>query len=197
MRYESPMTTPLLRPALALLLVSACGTSDGRPDGSTSSDGSVHGQSQPDLASSGGNDDLTAIPPSGSCVAGEYVGTYAGTILVGGLVSAKTKGTVDLTLGQQQGEFSPISNGMLMGDASGNPYKAELDGSLDCTNLKLSMGMLKNGTVVYLGVTHDFSGPLTADYDPKTVSFVNGTWMITETGTGKSTGSGTWTATLK
>lgn len=182
--------------AMAAIVATGCGSgpkaSDGgdghMPDFSHVSD---LGQEPGDMAFAPGAD----LPPSGQCLGGHYVGTYEGMILIGGLVPVKTHGTVDLTLSQSGGEFFQIMDGHLMGMASKNPYSSDLVGMLNCATLKLEGGMLKNGKVTISGITYMFEGPLTADYDPKTVSFVNGAWNIKQVPTPSSTGSGTWTAT--
>jgi hypothetical protein len=141
--------------------------------------------------------DMTAPPV---CLAGHYVGTYAGQIKIAGLVPLATTGTVDLTLNQNtSGEFLfDISNGKLMGSGSGNPYSADLEGTLNCATLKLENGFLRHGTVTVSGQTYGFEGPLLADYDPKTATFINGTWNVTQTSGPQifmpDTGMGTWTA---
>jgi hypothetical protein len=146
-------------------------------------------------------------PPSGDllpppvCLAGQYLGTYEVKVLLAGLAPIDTKGSVDLTLTQSQaGEFLlEIRDGHLMGKASGNDYSADLVGTLNCTTLKLENGTLKNGKVTVSGLAYGFEGPLTADYDPKTVALVNGTWNVIQTSgpmiLAPSKGNGTWTAT--
>jgi hypothetical protein len=134
------------------------------------------------------------LTPVGQCLAGLYGGTYDGTVLFVGVLPIPTQGTVELTLAQQQGEFAQIQNGQISGDASGNPYSADVVGTLDCTTNRLEMGFLKNGKVTVSGVTYLFEGPFLADYDPQTATFVNGTWNVKQIG-GNSTGMGTWTAT--
>ncbi len=146
----------------------------------------------------GGVADLSQVGPDQAmvynvCLGGHYGGTYDGTVEIAGLIPASTSGTVDLTLGMQNGEFFDITNGTLMGMASGNPYSADLIGTLDCGQLKLVNGMLMNGKVTISGIDYLFTGPMTADYDPMAVAFVNGTWNIKQT-SGPSTGMGTWTA---
>ena len=134
------------------------------------------------------------LPQSGQCLPGDYVGTYDGQILIGNIVPAKTSGTVNLTLQASGGEFFTIMNGHLMGMASKHPYSADLVGTLDCSKLKLVNGLLKNGQVTISGITYMFEGPLTADYDPLTVSFINGVWDIKQVPMPSSSGKGTWTA---
>jgi hypothetical protein len=146
----------------------------------------------PDFASPSGPD----LALNGQCLPGEYLGQFQGSVLAGGFIPIQTSGTVDLTLDTTGGEFFAIMNGQLSGDASGNPYSADLVGTLDCSALKLEMGQVQNGKVTVSGLVFHFVGPLTADYDPQTVSFVNGTWNIKEP-TGPGTGSGTWQATHK
>jgi hypothetical protein len=148
-----------------------------------------------DLAATG---DL--VPPP-VCLAGRYLGTFEGQILVAGIAPLTTKGTVDLTLTQSEaGEFLlEIRNGHLVGKADDKDYSADLLGTLDCHTLKLESGALKNGTVRVSGLDYGFEGPMTADYDAGNHALVNGTWNITQT-TGPmilkpSTGHGTWTAT--
>jgi hypothetical protein len=164
-----------------------------------------------DLGSAGGAHDLALMmqppvedlaytpppdqpPPVGACLGGHYVGTFKGQILLANLFPIDTHGTVDLTLMQTGGEFFEIMNGHLMGMASKNPYMSDLQGTLNCTTLKLENGLIKNGSVTVTGITYMFEGPLAADYDPKTTSFVNGTWNIKQIPMPSSSGMGTWTA---
>ena len=179
---------------LTAVLTVGCGSSHGihdsgvrAPDFSDLRDGSTDtgdlAFAEPDL------------PPSSQCLGGHYVGTFDGQILLGNVFPLKTHGTVDLTLMQSGGEFFAIMNGHLMGDASGNPYSSDLVGMLDCAALKLTGGMIKNGQVTVNGLKYMFEGPLAADYDPQTVSFVHGTWNIKQIPTPSSSGMGTWKAT--
>ena len=133
------------------------------------------------------------------CLSGQYLGTYTGTVTLGGILPLKTSGTVDLTLGTtSDGEFFQITNGKLVGKASGNAYTADVEGKLNCSTLKLEMGFLQNGSVTVTGLTYGFEGPMLADYDPLTATFVNATWSITQTSGpmigASDTGMGTWTA---
>jgi hypothetical protein len=88
-------------------------------------------------------------------------------------------------------------NGHLMGLAQGQyPYTADLLGTLDCNTLKLEMGQIQNGKVTVTTLTFPFAGPIAADYDPISTSFINGTWNVKQTN-GPSTGMGTWSAAHK
>ncbi|MSP60954.1 MAG: hypothetical protein EXR72_11535 [Myxococcales bacterium] len=177
------------------IVLAACGANRGSNDGGGGGRDLAGGKT----ADFGAPIDLAqALPdlPNSNCLGGDYVGTYEGQILIGGLVPVKTKGSVELTLTQSGGEFFEIMNGHLMGEASGNPYSSDLEGTLNCATLKLDKGMIKNGKVTISNVAYMFEGPLTADYDPKTASFVNGVWDIKQVPPG-STGKGTWTAKHK
>jgi hypothetical protein len=165
---------------------------------------------------------------AGSCKAGHYTGTFAGTYssfltFVG--VPIPVVGNVDLTLQQSvtsDGEFPmyTISNGTVSGTADGivAQYQCDIVGTLDCRAKKLVNGGLRNcvycvGTFFddagsCLGVAGSFEGPLAADYDTSTFSFVNGTWngseeiadgsaMVSDSGylgPGNYGGNGTWSA---
>ena len=179
-------------------------------------DGAVLLQSDASLAAGGG------------CKAGHYTGMFSGTYssfltFVG--VPIPVVGNVDLTLQQSvtsNGEFSmyTISNGTVSGTADGivAQYQCDIVGTLDCRAKKLVNGGLRNciycvGTFfddagTCLGIAGSFEGPLTADYDTSTFSFVNGTWngseeitdggaMVSDSGylgPGNYGGSGTWSA---
>ena len=70
---------------------------------------------------------------------------------------------------------------------------ADIVGRLNCTTRKLEGAALKNGNYLVGIFVLPFEGPLTADYDTLTMSFVNGTWDVKEPNPIYG-GFGTWNA---
>jgi|SRR5579884_1268302 len=222
----------------ALGFVQGCGATPSAGFDSTGDDAGGGPASGGSVASGTGSsllDDASSIITGdgraiGGCKAGHYTGTFAGTYssfltFVG--VPIPVTGDVELTLEQSAGggEFQyVISNGTVSGTADGilAQYQCDIVGTLDCSTRTLVGGGLRNCTYCVgafaddagtcLGAAGHFEGPLTADYDVVTSSFVNGTWngseqiaddggipdgAISDAGYGGLAnygGSGTWTA---
>jgi hypothetical protein len=179
--------------------------------------------------------------------AGSLVGTYASYLTFVGVPITFTA-SIDLMLDEavQGGEFPTysIANGTLSGLSSlpdgiapgvSSQLRCDVVGTLDCNQKKLVGGGLRNCTYCFLGAAFDggtfydggpctglqgsFEGPLEADYNGTSFSFVNGTWSATDNvpfqdastaepeagtsgdsgvayGPGNYGGSGTWGATF-
>lgn len=224
---------PLKWLGTVLLFAQGCSSADnpGFTDSEGGDDGggaSEAGDLLPPLSDGGLLIHSDGSSAAGACKAGHYTGMFSGTYssfltFVG--VPIPVVGNVDLTLQQavtNVGEFPmyTISNGKVSGTADGivAQYQCDIVGTLDCAAKKLVNGGLRN--CIYcvgaffddagscLGVAGMFEGPLTADYDSSTLSFVNGTWngseQVTDSGAmvsdsgylgpGNYGGSGTWSA---
>jgi hypothetical protein len=179
--------------------------------------------------------------------AGTLMGTYKSYLTFVGIPIAFTAG-IDLFLDEsvQGGEIPTynIANGTLSGLATlpngvapglSSQLRCDIVGTLDCNQKKLVGGGLRNCTYCFLGAISDggtfydggpctgiqgsFQGPLDADYDGTSFSFINGTWSATDDvpfeasgmeppeagtsgdsgvafGPGNYGGSGTWGATF-
>jgi hypothetical protein len=105
------------------------------------------------------------------------------------------------------GTVTGVANGPDDGGMGGYPYFCVLSGTLDCPNKKLVDGWIDciyctgkldpTGTAcaklgVLPGQGGGFAGPVTADYDTSTFSFVNGTWNGAEALAGVDAGTTTW-----
>jgi hypothetical protein len=145
-------------------------------------------------------------PQATDCKGGHYSGSFTGnytsylTSLFGlGGIPLKVTGDVELdlqeTMTMTQGEIAMstfnIANGTISGFANNVfPYHCDMVGTLDCNTKKLVGGGLRNcwycvGLFVSLdggncGTFGHFAGPLNADYDGKTFSFINGSWNGSE-----------------
>jgi hypothetical protein len=107
------------------------------------------------------------------------------------------------------GTITGIADGAVIGDATigGFPYYCTMTGSLDCPNKKLDDGWIQctycigpladggmacsllNGVGGTTGVGGHFAGPLTANYDYGTLSFIMGAWNGAEALAGNDGGS--------
>lgn len=141
-------------------------------------------------------------PPSAKC-SGTYSGTFQCTFVFGadgGAVSADAgglmvTGTLSFKLTQMTGGEAYIAAASGSFSSTGAVFftaNADIGGTLNC-NTGVFQGNLSNG--MYSGfvfITGTFSGPLDATYNSTTLSFVNGTWLLTVPGQGSC--PGTWTA---
>ena len=75
-------------------------------------------------------------------------------------------------------------------------FTGKLVGELDCATGKLVNAGVINGSYSIGAFPYSFEGPLEADYDAATKSFVNGVWSFTESQLTTYGGEGTWGATL-
>jgi hypothetical protein len=126
-------------------------------------------------------------PTAGSCKAGSYTGTFAGTYLspFAVLLPVPITGNVTHRLEQAStGEFFQIKDGRVEGTADTPigpvPFEADFVGELDCATAKLVNAELQNGTYNINGTIYNFAGPVTADYDKLANQFINGTWTVGE-----------------
>jgi hypothetical protein len=102
----------------------------------------------------------------------------------------------DLTR-EGKGEIYTVSNGKMNGNALALfPFTADIVGKLDCDTLKFDAKIV-NGTYIIGVLPFGFEGPLIADYDKQTHTFINGTWNVTEPAYPTAGGSGTWTVQFK
>jgi hypothetical protein len=146
--------------------------------------------------------------PDGTCVAGHYVGTFDGKynspvifnlpVDVKASPNSLTPG-MEFTLVRGTGEIFTVKDGKLKGVAATGllqiNFEADITGTLDCTARKFT-GRLENGFYDIATVHYKFEGPISADYDKQTHSFVNGLWSVKEPAdtTMVAGGGGTWTA---
>jgi hypothetical protein len=111
----------------------------------------------------------------------------------------------------QDGTITGVADEIVVGDAGlgGFPYSCTMSGTLDCQNKKLDEGWIQctycvgpladggmacsllNGVGGTTGVGGHFAGPLTANYDYGTLSFVMGSWNGAEDLAGNDGGSPT------
>jgi hypothetical protein len=109
----------------------------------------------------------------------------------------------------QNGTITGVADGAQVGDATvgGFPYYCTMTGTLDCPNKKLDNGWIQctycigpladggmscsllDGVGGTTGVGGHFAGPLVANYDYGTLSFVMGTWNGAEALAGNDGGS--------
>jgi hypothetical protein len=109
----------------------------------------------------------------------------------------------------QNGTITGVADELHVGDAGvgGFPYFCTMTGTLDCSSKKLDDGWIQcsycigpladggmscellNGVLGTTGVGGHFAGPLTANYDIATLSFVMGTWNGAEALAGNDGGS--------
>jgi hypothetical protein len=109
----------------------------------------------------------------------------------------------------QNGTITGAADAFHLGDASigGFPYFCTMSGTLDCDSKRLDDGWIQctycvgrladggmacellNGVLGTTGVGGHFAGPLTANYDVSTLSFVMGTWNGAEALAGNDGGS--------
>jgi hypothetical protein len=109
----------------------------------------------------------------------------------------------------QNGVITGIADQLTVGDASagGFPYFCTMTGTLDCASKKLDDGWIQctycigpladgglscqllDGVLGTTGVGGHFAGPLKANYDISTLSFVDGTWNGAEALAGNDGGS--------
>jgi hypothetical protein len=109
----------------------------------------------------------------------------------------------------QNGTITGVADALQFGDASvgGFPYFCTMTGTLDCKSKLLVGGWIQctycvgpladagtacwllNGVAGTTGVGGHFAGPLTANYDIGTLSFVMGTWNGAEALAGNDGGS--------
>jgi hypothetical protein len=118
-----------------------------------------------------------AVPLSGTCEAGHYVGETTCDFQAVGLPIGPLPSTLDFVLGKtQHGEILEISNGKISSiSAAGTVQMGDLVGSLDCSTRKFT-AHIENGTIVAYGATGKTQGTLVGDYDATTHSFVNATY---------------------
>lgn len=144
-----------------------------------------------------------AVATSGACKAGHYHGSFIGIYSPGITVfpaPIPVAGDIDLTLTESaNGETFEVTGGKVSGVADGLfPFSADVAGTLDCTTGKLENGFLSSGVYLVGVLPGYFEGPLEADYDTLTQSFVNATWKVQEpkvtTPPSIYGGSGTWQA---
>jgi hypothetical protein len=145
-------------------------------------------------------------PQATDCKGGHYSGTFTGTYTsyltslfglggfpldVTGNVELDLQETTTTTHGEISSSTFNIANGTIEGFANMVfPYHCDMVGSLNCNTKKLENGGLRNcWYCVGLFVSTDggncgtyghFAGPLNADYDGKTYSFINGSWNGSE-----------------
>jgi hypothetical protein len=146
------------------------------------------------------------VPTGGSCEAGHYEGTFTGIYGPSIIVVADLKVipvfpidlpgmpglAFDLTR-EGSGEVFTVSNGKLIGNALGAfPLMADIEGKLNCDTLKFDAKLVR-GQYAIGPLPFNFEGPITADYDKLTHTFVNGVWMVTEPDYPSAGGSGDWT----
>lgn len=146
------------------------------------------------------------VPSGGSCEAGHYEGTFTGwygpSIIVVSDLKVIPVFPVDLPdspglafdlTREGTGEIFSVSNGHMNGNALGAfPISAEIVGKLDCETKKFD-AMLVNGSYLIGPIEYHFEGPITADYDKQTHTFVNGLWEVTEPENPSAGGAGDWT----
>lgn len=139
---------------------------------------------------------------SGTCKPGRYAGVFSGIYFPGVAVwpsPIPVFGNIELVLNEtQDGEFLSIGEGTLDGLALELfPFSATVSGKVDCDTAKLEDGYLSNGVYIVGVLPYTFEGPITADYDTLTSSFVNAQWDVGEPDYATHTygGSGTWQAT--
>jgi hypothetical protein len=215
------------------------GDAGGKPTTSASSSGGGSAASSGGVFNSTGDGATSATDCKGGHYSGSFAGKYTSylTSLFGlGGIPLDVTGNLDLDLDEQttmtSGELEQttynIANGTISGFADKLfPYHCDMVGTLDCNTKQLVNGGLRNcwyclglfdspdgGNCLIYG---HFDGPLTADYDGNTFSFVNGTWNGSEeaalddagtlpegggvndageyVGPGNYGGAGTWTAT--
>jgi hypothetical protein len=109
----------------------------------------------------------------------------------------------------QNGTISGVADELHLGDASagGFPYFCTMTGTLDCSSKRLDDGWIQctycigpladggmscqllDGVLGTTGVGGHFAGPLTANYDVSSLSFVMGTWNGAEALAGNDGGS--------
>jgi hypothetical protein len=146
------------------------------------------------------------VPSGGSCEAGHYEGTFSGWYGPSIIVVADLKVipvfpvdlpdspglAFDLTR-EGTGEIFSVSNGHMNGNALGAfPIAADIVGKLDCDTMKFD-AMLVNGSYFIGPIEYNFEGPITADYDKQTHTFVNGLWDVMEPDYPGAGGGGDWT----
>ena len=146
------------------------------------------------------------LPSGGSCEAGHYEGTFSGWYGPSIIVVADLKVipvfpvdlpdspglAFDLTR-EGTGEIFSVSNGHMNGNALGAfPFSADIVGKLDCDSKKFD-AMLVNGSYFIGPLEYRFEGPITADYDKQTHTFVNGLWDVMEPDYPGAGGMGDWT----
>ena len=177
----------------------------GRPAGGSGGAGATAGAGSAGGGASAGNgagavtfDWPETAPGTGTCKAGHYQGDFVGLFASSMTVfpaPIPVGGNVDLTLKESaNGEFFEIEGGKVSGVADLLfPYEADIVGRLNCTTRKLENAALKNGHYLVGVFLLPFEGPLTADYDTLTLSFVNGTWDVKEPNPTYG-GFGTWNA---
>jgi len=109
----------------------------------------------------------------------------------------------------KDGTITGIADELHIGDASGGgfPYFCTMAGTLDCSTKKLDNGWIQctycigplddggmscsllDGVLGTTGVGGHFAGPLTANYDVNSFSFVNGAWNGAEALAGYDAGA--------
>jgi hypothetical protein len=136
------------------------------------------------------------------CKAGRYLGTFDGFYAPGVAVwptPIPVFGNIELVLDEtQDGEFLAIGDGTLAGMALGLfPFEATVSGRVNCAAGKLEGGYLSDGVYIVGVLPYTFDGPITADFDPRTNTFLNGRWTVGEPDwtTHLYGGEGTWQAT--
>jgi hypothetical protein len=149
-------------------------------------------------------------PSMGSCEAGHYEGTFGGIYGPSIIVVADLKvipvfpidlpGSPGLAfdlMREGQGEVFTVSNGKMNGNALGAfPFTADIQGRLDCDQLKFD-AKLVNGSYFIGPLEYKFEGPLIANYDKQSHSFIAGTWQVTEPAWPGAGGGGDWSASWK
>jgi hypothetical protein len=171
----------------------------------------------PDVAPDAGGDgaiadaaDANDVPCANGQYTGPFVGNFTSHLTTIG-IPIPIEATVDVTLRQegnsdlfalQNGTISGAANASKSGDATvvGFPLACTMTGTLDCDSRQLVDGWIQciycvgpladGGTSCSLGgAGGGFAGPVTASYDPGTLSFVMGTWNGAEALRGNDGGS--------
>jgi hypothetical protein len=160
---------------------------DGRGGDGPGSGGSGSGASGSGDPGGGGSVSDASVPPHPSCDARSYAGTLSGPYHASAVLSSTF--TARIT-------FSVSEKGTIQGTLKGTSdtsSAATLTGSMDCAkrhaSIDITMGSYGSFPLVKMYV-----GTMTADLDPATSSFKNGSWMITEPNNTTAGGSGTWSA---
>ncbi|MET0384613.1 MAG: hypothetical protein ABW321_01580 [Polyangiales bacterium] len=149
-------------------------------------------------------------PSLGSCEAGHYEGTFGGiygpSIIVVSDLKVIPVFPIDLPgspglafdlMREGQGEVFTVSNGKMNGNALGAfPFTADIVGKLDCDLLKFD-AQLVNGSYFIGPLEYRFEGPLIANYDKQSHSFIGGTWEVMEPDWPGAGGGGDWSASWK
>jgi hypothetical protein len=139
-----------------------------------------------DAGSSGGAGPADARPDVGhECPSGHYTGTLSGPYTAA-LGSTTFRANLDFTI-----EPAGTIAGTLT-STSDSTSRATLSGAINCATGETSIAIV-NGTYRNILGTTRYEGTMTATFDPRTSSFPNGRWELTEPNS-TGGGSGTWKA---